>query len=92
VSTLRSGLTRNERIFIGSMDPRGIIAASTASTFAAPLVALGLGGADRLLPVTFLVIVGTVAIYGLSATPLSSALGLRGSDQATASEDSPSTG
>jgi NhaP-type Na+/H+ or K+/H+ antiporter len=93
VSTLRSGLTRNERIFIGSMDPRGIIAASTASTFAAPLIALRLGGADRLLPVTFLVIVGTVAIYGLSATPLSSALGLRGSDPETASEEnSPSAG
>jgi NhaP-type Na+/H+ or K+/H+ antiporter len=92
-STLRTSLTRNERIFIGSMDPRGIIAASTASTFAAPLIALRLGGADRLLPVTFLVIVGTVAIYGLSATPLSSALGLRGSEPETASEEnSPSTG
>jgi hypothetical protein len=77
VSTVCTILTRNERIFIGSMDPRGIVAASTASTFSAPLIALGLGGANRLLPVTFLVIVGTVAIYGLSATPLASALGLR---------------
>jgi NhaP-type Na+/H+ or K+/H+ antiporter len=77
VSTVRTSLTRNERIFIGSMDPRGIVAASTASTFSAPLIALGLGGANRLLPVTFLVIVGTVAIYGLSAIPLASALGLR---------------
>jgi NhaP-type Na+/H+ or K+/H+ antiporter len=80
VSTLGTSLTRNQRIFIGAMDPRGIVAASTASTFSVPLVALGLGGANRLLPVTFLVIVGTVAIYGLSATPLAKALGLRESE------------
>ena len=43
----------------------------------APLVALHIGGADKLLPATFLVIVGTVAIYGLAAAPLARALGLR---------------
>jgi NhaP-type Na+/H+ or K+/H+ antiporter len=77
LSTFRTELTRNERIFVGSMDPRGIVAASTAATFSAPLVALGLGGAEKLLPVTFLVIVGTVAIYGLGATPLARALKLQ---------------
>jgi len=77
VSTLRSDLTRNERIFIGCMDPRGIVAASTAANFSAPLIAIGVVGADRLLPATFLVIVGTVSIYGLAATPLAKALGLR---------------
>ena len=77
VATARSSLTRNERIFIGCMDPRGIVAASTAATFSAPLVALHIGGADKLLPATFLVIVGTVAIYGLAAAPLARALGLR---------------
>ena len=80
LTTMRTTLSRNERIFIGSMDPRGIVAASTAATFSAPLVALGIGGADRLLPATFLVIVGTVTIYGLSAVPLSRALGLRKTD------------
>ena len=77
VATARSSLTRNERIFIGAMDPRGIVAASTAASFSAPLVALHIGGADKLLPATFLVIVGTVAIYGLTAAPLASKLGLR---------------
>ncbi len=77
VATARSSLTRNERIFIGFMDPRGIVAASTAATFSAPLVALHIGGASKLLPATFLVIVGTVAIYGLAATPVASKLGLR---------------
>ena len=77
VATVRTSLTRNERIFVGSMDPRGIVAASTAASFSAPLVALGIAGASKLLAATFLVIVGTVAIYGLAAAPLARALGLR---------------
>ncbi len=75
-ATMGTSLTARERVFIGWMDPRGIVAASTAATFTAPLVAAGIGGADTLLPVTFLVIVGTVSIYGLSATPLARLLGL----------------
>jgi len=75
--TIGTTLRRNERIFVGSMDPRGIVAASTAASFSAPLVALGIAGADRLLPATFLVIVGTVTVYGLTAVPLAKALGLR---------------
>ena len=74
--TIGTTLRRNERIFVGSMDPRGIVAASTAASFSAPLVALGVAGADRLLPATFLVIVGTVTVYGLTAVPLAKALGL----------------
>ena len=76
VATVRTSLTRNERIFVASMDPRGIVAASTAASFSAALVALGIGGASKLLPATFLVIVGTVAIYGLAAVPLARKLGL----------------
>jgi NhaP-type Na+/H+ or K+/H+ antiporter len=76
VATVRTSLTTKERIFIGSMDPRGIVAASTAASFSAPLAAMHIGGAAKLLPATFLVIVGTVAIYGLAATPLAKALGL----------------
>ena len=83
IATLGSGLPRKERIFIGAMDPRGIVAASTAASFSAPLVALGVVGADKLLPATFLVIVGTVAIYGLGAVPLTKMLGLRDSGSKT---------
>ena len=75
-ATMRTNLTGRERVFIGLMDPRGIVAASTAATFAAPLAELGVVGADDLLPVTFLVIVGTVTIYGLAAAPAARRLGL----------------
>ena len=80
-STARTSLSWRERCFIGAMDPRGIVAASTAATFSVPLVATGLEGADKLLPVTFLVIVGTVTLYGLAAAPLAGLLGLREQDQ-----------
>ena len=69
VATVRTDLTWHERAFIGLMDPRGIVAASTAATFAAPLAESGTAGAEELLPATFLVIVGTVTIYGLGAAP-----------------------
>ena len=89
IATMGTDLTRNQRIFVGSMDPRGIVAASTAANFSAPLVALGLGGAAKLLPATFLVIVGTVAIYGLAATPWAKALGLHEPTSDKASETQP---
>ena len=86
VSTARTSLTRNERVFIGWMDPRGIVAASTAATFSGPLVAAGIDGADTLLPATFVVIVATVGIYGLTATPLARILGLSETAAEEASE------
>jgi hypothetical protein len=52
------------------MAPRGIVAAATASTFGAELVANHVGGAEKILPVTFLVIVATVTVYGLTAGPV----------------------
>jgi NhaP-type Na+/H+ or K+/H+ antiporter len=75
-STLRTDLTKGERAFIGWMAPRGIVAAATASTFAAGLVAKGIGGADKILPATFVVIVATVTLYGLTAVPAARRLGV----------------
>ncbi|GJF31378.1 cation:proton antiporter [Kitasatospora sp. NE20-6] len=71
-----SGLTRGEWGFIGWMAPRGIVAASTASAFAATLVEKGLPGAAKILPITFLVIVGTVLLYALTAAPVARRLGV----------------
>jgi NhaP-type Na+/H+ or K+/H+ antiporter len=76
VATIRTNLSVRERLFIGLIDPRGIVAASTAATFAAPLAQAGVADARDLLPVTFLVIVGTVTIYGLAAVPAARLLGL----------------
>uniref|UniRef100_A0AAU1I8X4 Cation:proton antiporter n=1 Tax=Streptomyces sp. NBC_00180 TaxID=2903632 RepID=A0AAU1I8X4_9ACTN len=75
-ATARSGLTRGERAFIGWMAPRGIVAAATASAFSASLVARGVDGAAKILPVTFLVIVATVLLYALTAAPVARRLGV----------------
>jgi NhaP-type Na+/H+ or K+/H+ antiporter len=76
LATVRTDLTRGERQFTGWMAPRGIVAAATASTFSAKLVAQHIGGASKILPVTFLVIVATVAVYGLTAVPVARRAGV----------------
>jgi len=70
LATVRTDLTRGERRFTGWMAPRGIVAAATASTFGTGLADHHVGGAAKILPVTFLVIVATVALYGLTAVPV----------------------
>lgn len=72
----RTELPMEERWFVGWMAPRGIVAASTASTFSASLVAKGIGGAAKILPATFVVIVATVTLYGLTAHPVARRLGV----------------
>ena len=74
LSTWRAGLTWGERGLIGWMAPRGIVAAATASTFGASLVSKGIQGAVVILPVTFMVIVVTVTLYGLTASPVARVL------------------
>jgi NhaP-type Na+/H+ or K+/H+ antiporter len=76
VATWRSTLNWRERVLIGSVAPRGIVAASIASVFALELQAEGVVGAEEITPLVFAVIVGTVVIYGLGMSPLARRLGL----------------
>jgi NhaP-type Na+/H+ or K+/H+ antiporter len=76
LGTRGTGLGTGERRFTGWMAPRGIVAAATASTFGAGLVAQGVAGASKILPAAFLVIVATVALYGLTAVPVARRLGV----------------
>lgn len=70
LSTRTSKMTWKEKLFLSWMAPRGIVAAAVSSLFAFRLVETGHPRAEELVAVTFLVIVGTVAIYGLTAAPL----------------------
>lgn len=70
------GLSRRDRIFLSAMAPRGVVAAAITSVFALRLEAEGFAGAERLVPIMFMVIAGTVAIYGLIGRPLALRLGL----------------
>jgi NhaP-type Na+/H+ or K+/H+ antiporter len=70
LSTLGSDLSRNERLFLSWMAPRGIVAASVASIFALELEHFGYKDAGQIAPLTFLVIISTVMVYGLTAVPV----------------------
>ena len=76
VATLGTKLTWPERAFVAWLAPRGIVAAAVASVFALELEEIDYPGAERLVPVVFLVIIVTVTVYGLSATPLARRLGI----------------
>lgn len=69
-STVGSGLRRNEKVFLGAVAPRGVVAAAVSSVFALELVDSGYEEAALLMPVTFAVIASTVLFSGLSAVPL----------------------
>ncbi len=78
-STLGCDLPRREKLFLAWMHPRGIVAAAVATLFA-----LGLAEhrpeladeAQKMVLVTFLVVVSSVTIYGLTLGPLARKLGL----------------
>ncbi len=78
VSLWGTSLNWKEKTFIAGLAPRGIVAAAVSSVFALELERNGssVAGAEQLATVTFLVIVGTVAVYGVAASPLAKWLGL----------------
>lgn len=77
LSTLGSALPLRERAFVAWMAPRGIVAAASASTFALGLTQADVGGgAQDLIPISFIVIVATALIYGLSGGPVARGLGV----------------
>jgi len=76
LSTLGTPLSFKERTLIAWIAPRGIVAAAVSAIFALELAEAGYARADELVSVTFLVIIGTVLVYGLSAAPLARLLGV----------------
>jgi NhaP-type Na+/H+ or K+/H+ antiporter len=70
VSSFGSNLDWEEKTFLSWLAPRGIVAAAVASLFAYQLRPIYPGEVDGMVPVIFAVIVGTVAIYGLTLAPL----------------------
>ncbi|WP_322995891.1 sodium:proton antiporter [Castellaniella sp.] len=69
-STWGSRLSWRERALITWIAPRGIVAAAVSALFALRLESLDVPQSDRLLPMTFLVIIGTVILQSLTARPV----------------------
>lgn len=76
LGTLGSSLRWRERALLAWFAPRGIVAAAVSALFALKLEERGIPGADALVPLTFLLIIGTVVVYGASARPLARVLGV----------------
>ena len=66
-STAGSGLKSNEKVFLTWVAPRGIVAAAVASVFAIRLTEYGCESCAIIAPITFMVIISTVTLYGLTA-------------------------
>ena len=88
LATVGSDFSRSERGLVGWMAPRGIVAAATASLFAFELGESDVADVDRLVPLTFLVILLTVTIYGLTGRPVARMLGVAGGQD----DDAPGDG
>ena len=76
VSTLGTRLDIKEKAFLSWLAPRGIVAAAVASLFAFRLEDAYPDASQAIVPIVFLVIIGTVAIYGLTISPVAGWLGL----------------
>ena len=76
LSTIGSNLTFRQKAFVAWMAPRGIVAAAISAVFALRLEQEGYAAAEQLVPYTFIVIIATVTIYGLSASPVARLLGV----------------
>jgi NhaP-type Na+/H+ or K+/H+ antiporter len=76
LATWRTGLPRNERLLVGWIAPRGVVAAAVAGAFEIQLVDAGYEDAKLLVPIVFGVIVATVLLQGVSIGHLARRLDL----------------
>src|SRR5690606_26620037 len=76
VSSWGSTLKLNEKLFIGWMGPRGIVAAGVASLFGNKLVGLGVEGAAYVTPLVFMIVLGTVLLNATTARRVAKILGV----------------
>ena len=67
LSTQGSTLTRNEKLFISWVGPRGIVAAGIASLFGLKLAKEGVPGAEYITPLVFMIVLGTVLLNATTA-------------------------
>ena len=75
-ATLGSQLTWRERALLGYVSPRGVVAASVTALFALRLEQHGIAGANSLVPLVFILIIGTVLLQSATARLLALALGV----------------
>ncbi|MEL7030071.1 MAG: cation:proton antiporter, partial [Pseudomonadota bacterium] len=76
LSTIGAELDWREKLLIGWIAPRGIVAAAVSGLFANELTHIGVDEGSMLAPLAFAVVFATVLFHGFTIGPLSKALGL----------------
>ena len=76
LSTGGSSLSTKDKLFIGWVGPRGIVAAGIASLFGSVLASRGEPGAEYITPLVFMVVLGTVLLNATTARFVARMLGV----------------
>jgi len=77
LAAIGTDLSWQEKSFLSWIAPRGIVAAAVSALFAYKLQEAGFEDAAALVPLVFLVIIVTVVVQSLTASPLASLLGVK---------------
>lgn len=75
-ATVSSGMPWQERLLAAWIAPRGVVAVAVSGLFAVGLAAQGIADGERLVALTFAVVVITVVLHGFTLAPLARLLGL----------------
>ena len=76
LSSQGSNLKFNEKLFIGWVGPRGIVAAGIASLFGSKLMQRGEPGAEYITPLVFMIVLGTVLLNATTARVFAKLVGV----------------
>ena len=81
ISTIGAGLPWKERLLVGWIAPRGVVAVAVSSFFAASLAQEGYPDGAALIPLAFAMVFATVTAHGFTIGPLAKALGLAATER-----------
>ena len=76
LATIRAGLSIKERILVGWIAPRGVVAVAVSGLFGVALVDLGYLDGEEMIALTFLVVFATIVLHGFSLRWLAQRFGL----------------
>ncbi len=76
LSGIGTGMSWQEKLMIAWIGPRGIVAAAISGLFALKLQDVGFVGAESVVPLTFIVIIGTVVFASATARLMATRLGM----------------
>ncbi len=81
ISGIGTSVNTREKLLLSWVAPRGIVAAAVSSLFALRLSAEGNEQAQLIVPLTFVIIIGTVVVQSLTAGTVAQKLGLSSRDR-----------